>query len=479
MWILWTILGILAVLLLTVALRTALCRPEKAQPIPKRNYELDADTLALHLSGAVQIKTIATESMDTTDPAPFEAFHAYLRETFPRIHETMSVERVNHSLLYHWKGTTDARPIVLMAHMDVVPVEEATLDKWTHTPFGGEIADGYVHGRGSIDMKGHLIAKLEAVEYLLKQGFTPERDVYLALGHDEEQMGLNGGKLLAEKLRAVNPEYVFDEGGAIINGKEFGIDGKIAAIGIAEKSTMNVRLTAHSKGGHASMPPRQTAVGALAEAIDRLEKTGFPMYVNQAAGEMFDTLKPHMNTVFRMALCNLWLFKPIFFKIMRGLPKGAALLHTTATPTMLSGSMQPNVLAQQATATLNCRIIPGETMQSALDRIQKLVGPDIEVTVLYGSDPAGVSSTHTLGFAAMRHAVHAAIDPDIVVAPYLMMATSDSRHYDGVAEAVYRFDPFQSVGEDLDTIHGVNERLSIQSLKEGTAFFINLLEEIC
>ena len=479
--VLLALLGLLILLAVIVLVRMAACRPPQKKPVQKKEYDVDPETLAEHLSGAVQIRTIAGQSVEDTPAEPFLAMHAYLEKTFPLIHQTMEKEIVHsYSLLFKWKGRDPSKkPIIMMGHMDVVPVEESTLDQWEQPPWSGKIADGYVWGRGAIDMKGHLFANLEAVEYLLRQGFQPERDIYLALGHDEEQMGLNGGKYLAERLQelGVHAEYVFDEGGAVVSGKEFGVDGRIAAVGIAEKSTINLKLTARSQGGHASMPPRQTAVGALCEAVEKLEKIGFPMDINETAGLLFKTLRPYMKPVFKMALCNLWLFKPVFMKIMGGMPKGAAMLHTTAAPTMLNASMQPNVLAQAASAVVNLRLVPGETIESTLAHVRKLVGEEIELEVLFGCNPPSISSMDTPVWQAIDASVRENIGEDIIVSPYLMMASTDSRLYEAVTENTYRFDPFISVGEDLGTIHGVGERMGIDSLVRGCKFFISLIEK--
>ena len=483
----WLIVVIAALCLIVlcgiiVLIRMASSRPPQKKQVKPGNYNLDVQQAARNLSGAIQIKTIASESFEETNGAVFLAIHDYLKKAYPLIHEKLEREVVHsYSLLYKWKGTGEGnlKPIIMMGHMDVVPVEQSTLDQWPHDPWGGEIADGYVWGRGAIDMKGHLIANLEAIEYLLKTGFQPKRDIYLALGHDEEQMGGNGGVYIVKRLKelGVQAEYIFDEGGAIIDGKEFGVNGSIAAVGIAEKSTLNIKLTAKSSGGHASMPPIQTSVGAVCEAVYKLEREGFPMWLNEAAEIMFQTLRPYMKPVFKMALCNLWLFKGIFFKIMRKMPKGAALLHTTVAPTMLSASMQPNVLAQAASAVLNLRIVPGENVESAVAHVKEIVGEGIQVEVLYGSNPSSVSSVDAPAWKAIESAIQENIGEDIVVAPYLMMASTDSRHYADLTENTYRFDPFISLGEDIGTIHGVGERLALDSLERGAKFFISLIEK--
>jgi len=441
--VVFAFLGVVVLLALVVLLRMAACKvPVNKEKVAPKSYDIDDALLAEHLAGAVRIKTIAAQRLEDTESEPFYEMHAYLEKTFPLIHQHLEREIVNrYSLLYKWKGTGKNRPIIMLGHMDVVPVEESTLDKWEQPPWSGAIRDGYIWGRGSIDMKGHLFANLEAVEYLLSKGFAPDRDIYLALGHDEEQMGRTGGLFLAKRLAelGVRAEYVFDEGGAVLSGREFGVDRQIAAVGIAEKSILNLRMTAKSAGGHASMPPRQTAVGALCRAVYKLEKTGFAMAINETAGRMFRTLRPYMKPVFKMALCNLWLFKPVFLKIMSGMPKGAAMLRTTVAPTMLSGSMQPNVLAQSASATINFRIVPGETVEATLTRVREIVGGEIELEVLYGENPAGVSSTDTPAWRAIEEAVRETIGEDILVTPYLMMACTDSRFYAEVTENIYRW----------------------------------------
>ncbi len=441
---------------------------------------IDITKACARLSGAVQLKTFSSKNMDEIEKAPFLALHQHLRESYPLIHQHLEVEVVNElSLLYRWKGQSSAEPIIFLSHLDVVPVSPATEGQWHYPAFGGQIAEGYIWGRGTLDMKGHLIALMESVEHLLCTGFTPPYDIYLALGHDEEPMGNNGAAAIVRLLeeRGVYANYVLDEGGLVLNGAEFGVPHRIAAVGIAEKHILELHLTANSLGGHAAMPPDRTAVGTLCTAIAAIERHKFPMVYNPTAKLLFETLKPHMGFVNRMVLSNMWLFKGLFFRIIGKNPKGAALFRTTVAPTMLAGSEAPNVLASQAKVVLNIRALPGVPVAHVVERLQTLAGQDIHIEVFFDGGESKVSSVESKAWKTIHSAVQQNLGQDIIVAPYLMTATTDSRLYQRIAKDVYRFDPFPSAGQDLASIHGVNERLSLDSLERGIRFFIQVIKE--
>ena len=476
---LYIILGIIVLLAVVLTVNTIRKKPHPVAAEKSAPLQLDEGALAEHLGGMIRYKTVTSNTMEGFDRKEFHGFHKYLDKTYPLIHKTLEKEIVNeYSLLYCWKGSgSDKKPMLMMAHMDVVPVEEATAGDWAHEAFSGDVADGYIWGRGAIDMKGQLAAIFESVEYLLREGFVPQRDIYIAVGHDEESMGLFGAISIVERLKekGVHFDFVIDEGGVVMNGKLLGVNAMVAAIGICEKGYADIRLTAKSSGGHASRPPKETAVGTLAKAIIALEKHQAKSSLNEPLRAMLSTVGGYMKFPLNVIASNLFLTKPLLLKGFAAGAEGAAMVRTTAAPTMLKGSSAPNVLADRAEAVANFRIAPGETVDDLLAHIRKVTRGSVEVSIIQGYNPSGSSDTGSEAYRLIERTV-AGIFTGYVVTPYLMIAATDSRHYASVADGIYRFQPFRSMTEDLGTIHAVGERLSIESLREGVEFFIRLVK---
>lgn len=478
-----TILYIILVLLglfFAVLLLNTLKKKPKDEVLPKAEpIELDEDKLAGHLSAAIKIKTLSSATMEGVDREAFLGFHAFLEKTYPKMHAALKKETVNtYSLLYTWKAKKPAKkPLLLMAHMDVVPVEPKTLDDWTHPPFSGKIADGYIWGRGALDMKGQLVSICEAVEYAIASGFEPKRDIYLAFGHDEENSGLLGGRQIAERIesRGIRPELVFDEGGVVLNRTALGLDGQMALIGIAEKGYADIVIEAKAKGGHASQPPEKTAVSDLAEAILLLHKHQAKRTLNVPVKAFFEELRWHVPFGLKFVTSNLWLFKGLLLKILSKGASSNALTKTTFAPTQLSGSPASNVLAQSATATLNYRISPDDSVDKLVSHIEKVLKKtDVKIISVMAHEPTKPSDITSDAYALVRDTVRQVL-PGMMVAPYLMVGATDSRQYAGIAENIFQFSPFRSIAEDLGTMHATNERMKKECLAEGVAFYYLLL----
>ncbi len=477
--ILYIALILLGLLVAILLLNTIKAKPKEAAPQKAEPLNLDAEKLAEHLSGAIQIKTVSSATMEGVDQDAFFGFHTYLEKTYPKLHSTLTKETVNtYSLLYTWKAKKpDKKPLLIMAHMDVVPVEPKTLGDWTYPPFSGEIADGYIWGRGTLDMKGQLISVCEAVEYAIENGFEPKRDIYLAFGHDEENSGLLGGKQVAElvKSRGIVPELVVDEGGAVVDGKMLGLNGMLGLIGIAEKGYADITIEATAKGGHASQPPKDTAVSEIAEAILLLRKHQLKRTMNVPLKGFLKALSPSMPFGLKIVICNLWLFKGLLLKVLGKGNTSNALTRTTFAPTQLTGSPASNVLAQSATATINFRISPDDSVDKLISHIEKVLKKtDVKIVNVMAHNPTQPSDITSDAYALVRDTVKQVM-PDLMVAPYLMVAATDSRQYAGIAENIFQFCPYRSMAEDLGTIHATNERMKKECLAEGVEFFIRLL----
>ena len=478
--------AVLAVLVAIVLVRTLTFSAERpVLPPPLEGLVVDADAAAERLSGAIRIRTVTRSEAPMFDPAAFDELHRYLRSEFPLAHTKLSTETIaGHSLLFKWQGRSDARrPILLMAHQDVVPVEPQALKEWTHPPFDGVIEDGYIWGRGTLDVKQGVVGILEAVEMLLKTGFQPERTVYLAFGHDEEVSG-SGAKATADLLesRGVKLAFVVDEGGVLTKGIVPGIDDWVALIGIAEKGYVSLSLTTKSDGGHSSMPPKQTAVGVLASAVATLEANPFPART-EGSKKFFGAIGPHMPFMERMVFANLWLFEPLLVNVLSQKPSTNASLRTTTAATIFHAGVKDNLLPKRAEAVVNFRIVPGETPQTVKAHVESLIDDErVKVEFLSKdgaaifSEPSAYSSTEGEGFVALAQTIRqVAQDEALLVAPYLMVGGTDSRHYATVAEDAYRF-LFNRFGpDDLKRVHGTNERISVENYAETVRFYAAFL----
>lgn len=446
---------------------------------PERAPGIDIGGAAERLSGAVQIPTITASDPERADRAPFEQFIRYLEGAYPSAHRALEREIVNrYSLLYRWRGRDAGRkPVLLMAHIDVVPVEAGTAGDWRYPPFSGAVAEGFVWGRGTMDIKNQIILILEAVEYLLAEGFTPARDFYLAFGHDEEVRGEEGAFRIAELLRSrgVSFEYVLDEGGAVTVGAMPGVERAIALVGIAEKGYADIRITARGEGGHSSMPPRHTAAGMIGRAVARLERRQRPARISPYLKEMLAYVGPEMGFGLRLVLANLWLFGPLFRLVFRSTRAGNALLRTTTAVTILEGGSEPNVLPRRASAVINFRIAPGESVAGLLGHVRETVGEGIAVEPLVTTEPSRVSPVESSGFRAIERAVYA-LFPDAVTVPYIVMGGTDSIRYEPLCEQIYRFTPMLITAADLDRMHGTDERLSLENVERGIRFYIELMK---
>jgi carboxypeptidase PM20D1 len=338
--------------------------------LPGPAIQIEANAAATRLAQALPFRTISYQDRSQFSRDAFLGLHQYLAKTFPETHRTLQRELINdYSLLYTWVGTEPTLPpVVLLGHLDVVPVEPGTEKEWTYPPFAGTVADGYIWGRGAMDDKVAVFGPLEAVEHLLRQRFIPRRTVLLAFGHDEEIGGHAGARSIVTRLAktGMRPALILDEGMAILEGIVPGIDRPIASIGLAEKGYLSVELTAEGSGGHASMPPAHTSAGILASAIHALESHPMPAHTDGPVGALFQFLGPEMSTGQRVALANLWLFDPILkFLLDRSAPT-RALIRTTFAATMLEGSSKENVLPARARAVVNVRVHPSDRIDDVI-----------------------------------------------------------------------------------------------------------------
>lgn len=444
-------------------------------------YQLDVSAAATHLSEAIRFRTVSLVS-PSDDRGEFQRFQAWMQQTYPAFHAIARRETVGElTLLYTWQGSDPAQPpIVLTAHQDVVPVPDDTLPNWQVDPFAGVIRDDAIWGRGAIDDKGSVVALLEAAEFLARSGRTPVRTIIFAFGHDEEIGGDNGAALVAAELARRNqrPWFVLDEGMAALDNHPL-TGGPAAMIGISERGSGTLRVHAVGQPGHSSMPPPDTAVSLVSEAVGRIH--AMPIERKLEGGPalgMMRALAPELSFMNRMAVSNEWLFGPLLRQRMAGNPAANALLGTTIAPTMIDGGVRPNVLPGEATAMINFRIHPRDNPDDLLAAARARVADMEGVTVDWAEPPtpaSPISSADSSSYALIA-ALSRAVLPEAPVAPALVLAGTDARHYAGVAENVYRYQPIMLTAEDLEMPHGLNERVSIANYERMIRFYIGLIE---
>lgn len=464
-----------AAYLLARALRFA---PQKEEEAPAGD-EAAADELTLgeHLSRMIRKKTVSYAEEGLADQSQFEGFRALLKELYPSVFERFESEIIGRNgLLLRLRGRGEAEPSVLMAHYDVVPANE---QEWSVPPFEGRIHEGEVWGRGTLDTKCTVLGLLEAAERLAKEGFAPAGDLYLSLGGDEECMGSDASAIVdAFEKRGIRPAFVLDEGGAVVEGAFPGVPGPVAVVGTAEKGSAFVDITARGKGGHASAPPARQAVGVLSKALGRVLKKPMPFTLTGPARDLFDTLGRHSTLPYRLIFANLRIFSPILDLICRKTGGELnALVRTTAALTRLSAAEAYNVLPREVKAGLNLRLIPGDSVSRAAERLRHIIhDPDVEVSVRSGSEPSAISPAGGEAWQRLKAAIRATY-PKAIVSPYLMVAASDSRHFCRVSNHVYRFSGMPLSKQQRGMIHGRDERVPLGLLPDLVRFYLRVMRQ--
>ena len=478
----------LALMVLAIALAAALViralmfTSAQVAVDPAPELDLEERAQAERLAKALTFKTISNQNPIDFDGAPYLAFHAFLEETFPLTHDRLERETVNnYSLLYRWLGSDPSlKPILLLAHEDVVPVTPGTEDDWTYPPFGGIVAEEIIWGRGAMDMKGPLMGIFEAVERLLADGAQPKRTLYIALGHDEEVGGKNGAQAISKLLesRNVEPEFILDEGGLIIDEIFPGLEKPLALIMVAEKGYVSLSLTVEAEGGHSSQPPKETAIGSLARAVHALQTHPFPGGLTGPAREMFLRVGPEAGFAMRLVTANLWLFAPVLEGVLGDNPAINALMRTTTAPTIFQSGIKDNVLPQRARAVVNFRIRPGESIDTVVEYVTEVIDNEsIHISVLDGAqDPSTVSPSSGPQWSLLEETVREVL-PDAVVAPSLQIGGTDSRHYRNLTDRVYLFSAMRIKSDELSMFHGTNERVEVSDYTLMVRYYHRLLEK--
>ena len=474
----YILLAAVLVFIIVVAVRTVRFTP-KAQPeISTEEYPFDKTAATDALAQLVRCKTVSYNDPSLEDDGEFEKLIALLPELYPRVFGVCSLQQLpDRALLLRWPGRHQGDPAVLMAHYDVVPVNE---ENWEKPPFAGIIEDGILWGRGTLDTKVTFNGIFSAANYLIGQGFVPENDIYFAFSGGEEVNGQGAPNIVQYFIdHEIRPAIVVDEGGAVVENVFPGVKQPCGLIGIAEKGMMNAQYRTVSAGGHASAPKPHTPVGILAAACKRVEDHPFKAHIEGPAAQMFDTLGRYSTVLYRVIFANMWCFGWVIDLLGR-LSGGEmnALVRTTVAFTQMEGSSARNVIPPEAKMVANMRLNPADSVASALEYLKKTVNNDaVEITALEFFEPSPISETDCPAWNKVASAV-ASTWKGCIVSPYLMVQCSDSRHYGKISNHVYRFSAMDMTAEERATIHGNNERIRLESIAKAVEFYIRLMKQL-
>jgi carboxypeptidase PM20D1 len=475
--ILQLLVWMLSVILIVILIKTLLFKSLQIKTQTVSLASFGAESVD-RFSKAIRFPTISYSEDSPIDSASFIAFHNFIDESYPFIRSKLKKEKFNKfSLLYAWQGRDPSlKPMILMAHMDVVPPGDTV--RWERGPFSGYNDGTFIWGRGCLDDKAEMVSILEAVEKLLSEGYEPERTIYLMVGHDEEIGGSKGAKAIANTLmeRGVEAEYVLDEGMPVTVGIVPMMKHPVALIGTSEKGYISVKLVVEMAGGHSSTPEKESALIVLNRAIYNLVNKQMKASISKPVNDFIKYIGPEMPFYARAIFANKWIFKGILLGIYQGNGSGNALVRTTTAPTMINAGIKDNIIPASAEAVINFRILPGEHSSDVLDHIGKVVADNrVKIIPLEGkSEPVPVSPADNPAFINIVRAIRQ-VYPDAIAAPTIMIASSDSKHLTVVTKNIYRFSPIVISQGDMARMHGLNERIKIEDFKKGMEFYYRLI----
>jgi carboxypeptidase PM20D1 len=462
-----TILGTLVLIISIILIRTLTFGERTEKGEPGELVQVEEGWAAKALSGAVRFVTISETDFKKTDLRPFDDLYAYLFKQFPLVHKKLAIITALYpARVYQWTGTRkDLKPIILMGHLDVVPVDPDCLNRWKHQPFQGCIAKGVIWGRGTLDDKGPVVSILAAAELLLKKGFVPERTIYFAFGCDEESSGTAGAAHIVAwlKKKKIEPEAVLDEGAAVIDGVFPGIHGLLGLVDVAEKGCLTVKLTVEAAGGHSATPEGPSAIAILAKALDKLNDHPMPAHLG-IIRNLFWHIGRSSPWAYRLVFSNLWILGWLAKRLLEQGGMTNAAIRTTLVSTMIQGGIRVNVLPTKAEVVVNARLLPGDPVEKVLNHIRKTISDErVNLEVVMAWEPSPVSPVDHSVYRILQTAIRQGYG-DIPVAPFLVIGATDARYYAALCTNIYRFAPYLMDKELLGTVHGNNERISSKVL---------------
>jgi carboxypeptidase PM20D1 len=476
--LMYLLLSCLLILISVLLFNTFRFRSKQNKAIRYQPPPAVPDSAIAHLQRLIQFKTISYSDSTSPDPVPFTELHQYLQTAWPLVHQTLQREVISqYSLVYHWKGRdASLRPLLLLAHMDVVPVEASSLSQWKVDPFAGIVKDGYIWGRGAYDNKVNMVSILETVEKLLRANYQPNRSIYLVFSHDEELSGKTGTQAIAALFtqRNIRPELAVDEGGIVTREKVPDMKQPVALLGMAEKGYLTIELQVNVEGGHSSMPAPETAIDILSKALFKLRQQPFEARLATAQQDFIEYLGPELPFVKKMAFANTWLLQKMIIQQYEKNNVGNAMMRTTMVPTIIHAGVKENVVPSNASAVINLRLLTGDSSQQVIQRIQQVVNDKrITYKVVKVTEASTSTAAGSVGYRYVETAVRKAF-PDVIVVPFLLIGGTDSRHFQYLCNSIVRFTP----AIDPTGNHGINERISIRNFQHALWFYEQLIREM-
>jgi len=476
--ILYIILAILIITTAIVIVRTLVFERSQGSVEKIEGVAVDDQLIADHLAAAVRCQTVPLDESGTPDPEAFRQLHQMLESTYPLVHQKLRREIVNgYSLLYIWQGSrADLEPVMLMAHQDVVSADPT---EWTYPPFEGKIADGFIWGRGTLDIKNQLIGIMDAAEALLQQGYRPERTILFGLGHDEETGGVNGCKIVGQKLKekGIHLAGIVDEGGGIMAGLAAGVRGPIALVGVSEKGYLTVEFTVHGQPGHSSTPPPQTSIGILSRALARLEAHPMPTHLRRLR-PLYHGIGIAAPLYIQIAFANVWLFGPLLKRWLIPKPEMNASMRTTTALTIINGGVEDNTIPAEVKAIVNFRLLPGDTIAEVLWHVKKVIKDErVKFKPVEGkyNEALPVSPDNGPAYNSLKQVVRQVFD-NPPVAPYVMLGGTDCQHFVPVCDHIYRFTSVVMDESFMGLEHGIDERIPVEAMGKMVKFYAQLMQ---
>ena len=454
-------------------------------PLPSfSQFDLDQPKFETILSEALRFRTVSYGDERDKNLTTKLEFGEFLKSAFPSVHNSPLVSRRiigGASLLYEIRGEdANLKPFLLISHLDVVPVENAA--RWEENPFGGSLEGDFLYGRGALDIKSSIIGIMTALEMRLTEDRKPKRSILLFFGHDEETGGHEGARVAAANLKkeGVELEFILDEGAAVLRNFYPGVEKEVCIVGVAEKGFVTVEVEAEASAGHSSMPPNDMAIGNLAKALAALEENPMPFHFSpdDLNRKTFEWLAPYFPFGTRLAMSNIWLLKPFVLPVVTSTAEMRALARTTTAFTKVSGGVKDNVLPKNAKALVNHRLHPNDDSLSVIkwdkDVAEKFRGVSVRQKPGWNNEPSPVSphGPDDAAYHVIKSSIHSVMS-DALVVPYLTPGGTDSKHFVGLTDKIYRFVPYilDKEEDDAKRIHGVNERIAKKDLPNFVKFY--------